>query len=89
MTTAIDKDYPLVTENGETFLTWVQLARYIREKCGDQVGIFIEKLLKERDNADDKIEAMKRIEDLLYDIDSSQIESNISEAMRLLEKVSA
>lgn len=89
MTTAIDKDYPLVTENGETFLTWVQLARYIREKCGDQVGIFIEKLLKERDNADDKIEAMKRIEDLLYDIDISQIESNISEAMRLLEKVSA
>jgi hypothetical protein len=89
MTTASDKEYPLVTETGETFLTWVQLARYIREKCGDQVGIFIEKLLEERDKNGDTAEIMKRIMDLLYDIDISQIESNISEAMNLLEKVSA
>ena len=88
MTTASDNDYPLVTETGETFLTWVQLARYIREKCGDQVGIFIEKLLEERDKSGDTAEIMKRIIDLLYDIDISQIESNISKAMNLLEKVS-
>ena len=33
--------YPLVNDDGETFLTDGQLFRYVREKCGDAVADFL------------------------------------------------
>lgn len=33
--------YPLVNDDGETFLTDGQLFRFVREKCGDAVADFL------------------------------------------------
>lgn len=33
--------YPLVNDDGETFLTDGQLFRFVREKCGDAVAGFL------------------------------------------------
>lgn len=33
--------YPLVNDDGETFLTDGQLFRFVREKCGDTVADFL------------------------------------------------
>lgn len=33
--------YPLVNDDGETFLTDIQLFRFVREKCGDAVADFL------------------------------------------------
>lgn len=82
-------DYPLVTESGETFLTSQQLARFVRERCGDEVGRFIESVLQDRETKGDARERLKRIYDLLCDIDISEIENNITRAIYEVEKVIA
>lgn len=82
-------DYPLVTESGETFLTWQQLSRFVRERCGDEVGRFIEAVLQDRDAHGNMQENLKRIYDLLCDIDISEVENNISRAIDVVEKVIA
>lgn len=82
-------DYPLVTESGETFLTSQQLSRFVRERCGDEVGRFIESVLQDRESKGDARERLKRIYDLLCDIDISEIENNITRAIDEVEKVIA
>lgn len=89
MNTQTENDYPLVTESGETFLTGQQLARFVRERCGDEVGRFIESILLERDAHDNMQESLKRIYDLLCDIDISEAENNLAQAIDVVEKVIA
>lgn len=89
MNTQTEYDYPLVTESGETFLTSQQLARFVRERCGDEVGRFIEKILMERDAHGNMQESLKRIYDLLCDIDISEVENNLARAIDVVEKVIA
>ena len=36
-----NNSYPLVNDDGETFLTDGQLFRFVREKCGDAVADFL------------------------------------------------
>lgn len=38
-------EYPIVTENGETFLTQAQLSRFVRDKCGETVGLYLEEAI--------------------------------------------
>ena len=80
-------EYPLVTESGETFLAWPQLARFVRERCGDEVGRYIESILQERDEHGDIQENLKRIYDLLCDIDISEVENNLARAIDVVEKL--
>lgn len=82
-------DYPLVTESGETFLTSQQLSRFVQERCGDEVGQFIESVLQDRETKGNARERLKRIYDLLCDIDISEVESNIARAIDEVEKVIA
>lgn len=80
-------DYPLVTESGETFLTSQQLSRFVRERCGDEVGRFIEYVLQDRESKGDARERLKRIYDLLCDIDISEVENNIARAIDVVERL--
>ena len=82
-------DYPLVTESGETFLTSQQLSRFVQERCGDEVGQFIESVLQDRETKGNARERLKRIYDLLCDIDISEVESNLARAIDEVEKVIA
>ena len=87
MSTQTEYDYPLVTESGETFLTGQQLARFVRERCGDEVGRFIESVLLERDAHVGMQENLKRLYDLLCDIDISEVENNLARAIDVVEKL--
>jgi len=80
-------DYPLVTESGETFLTSQQLSRFVRERCGDEVGRFIESVLQDRESKGDAREHLKRLYDLLCDIDISELKNNLAQAIDVVERL--
>lgn len=70
-------------------MTWQQLSRFVRERCGDEVGRFIEAVLQDRDAHGNMQENLKRVYDLLCDIDISEVENNIARAIDVVEKVIA
>lgn len=80
-------DHPLVTRDGETFLTDEQLVRHIREKCGDEIGRYVEEKILYGESVQD---VKKRIQDALeklWDISITEIENSLNGAVSILEKV--
>ena len=80
-------DYPLVTETGETFLTNGQLCRFIREKCGDAVGEFVESALEVKKTGEGIMQRLNRVLDLLGNIDLSEVEIAVGKVQSIVEEM--
>ena len=80
-----DYDYPLVIETGETFISDSQIARFIGEKCGDEMGRFIEKKLDEAKINGGYKEKIKKALNRLWDINLSDIDDQLTNAIDILE----
>lgn len=78
-------DYPLVTETGETFLTNGQLCRFIREKCGDAVGEFVEGVLDVNRTANEVLQKLSCVTDLLDRIDLGEIQDAVNKVQLIVE----
>ena len=78
---------PLVIETGETFLTEEQVFRFIREKCGDTIGRWVEDTHVDGENMKRAARVVKfaacTIDSVLHDIDSW----NLNSALEALEEV--
>lgn len=82
-------DYPLVDEKGEVFLNDGQLARHIRDKCGDAVGLVIEKMMEDRDAYEAAHQTALALHERLCGLidEMSQMEESLKGAATLTEKM--
>lgn len=78
-------DYPMVIETGETFISDSQVIRFIGEKCGDEMGRFIEKKLDEAKVQGNLKNEIKRALNRLWDICLSDVEDQLTNAIDILE----
>lgn len=82
-------DYPLVDEKGEVFLNDGQLARHIRDKCGDTVGLFIEKMMEGRETYEAAHKTALALHERMCGLidEMSQMEESLDGAATLTEKM--
>ena len=84
----LEKDFPLVTEEGETFLTEEQVLRFVREKCGAEVASLFEKAIAVNENAKKAVPALERAEEILKMAEDAieELGSGLKNAEKLIEK---
>lgn len=66
--------YPLVNDDGETFLTDIQLFRFVREKCGDAVADFLEERIRKADETPRSTDLLKRVRIMMEDVQAHIME---------------
>lgn len=63
-----NNSYPLVNDDGETFLTDIQLFRFVREKCGDAVADFLMERIRKADETPRSTDLLKRVRIMMEDV---------------------
>lgn len=79
--------YPLVNDDGETFLTDIQMFRFVREKCGDAVTDFLEERIRKADETPSSTDLLKRARIMMEDVQAhiTELENETDGVMSLIE----
>lgn len=80
--------YPLVNDDGETFLTDIQLFRYVREKCGDAVADFLEGRIVKADETLCGADLLNKMKIMVEDVQAhiTELENETDGVMGLIEQ---
>lgn len=80
--------YPLVNDDGETFLTDGQLFRFVREKCGDAVADFLEERIRKADETPSSTDLLKMVRIIMEDVQAhiTELENGTDGVMGLIDK---
>ncbi len=79
--------YPLVNDDGETFLTDIQLFRFVREKCGDAVADFLEERIRKAEETPSSTDLLKRARIMMEDVQAhiTELENETDGVMGLID----
>lgn len=87
MMNEVRSSFPMVTRNGETFMSEAQVARHIREMCGDEIGEYVEKRMMMAQDIEPIAHKVRLALDRLCDISFSDLEYNLNGAVTILEQI--
>ena len=80
--------YPLVNDDGETFLTDIQLFRFVREKCGDAVADFLEGRILKADETLCGADLLNKMKIMVEGVQAhiTELENEMDGVMGLIEQ---
>lgn len=78
--------YPLVNDDGETFLTDIQLFRYVRERCGDAVADFLMERIETDEMPIGGTDLLKKLKGMLETLqtDLTELDNDADRIMNLI-----
>lgn len=78
--------YPLVNDDGETFLTDGQLFRFVREKCGDAVADFLMERIETDEMPIGGTDLLKKLKGMLETLqtDLTELDNDADSIMNLI-----
>ena len=78
--------YPLVNDDGETFLTDGQLFRFVREKCGDAVADFLMQRVETDEIPLGGTDFLKKLKSKMEELqtDLTEVENDIDGILNLI-----
>lgn len=81
-----NNSYPLVNDDGETFLTDGQLFRFVREKCGDAVADFLMERIETDEMPIGGTDLLKKLKGMLETLqtDLTELDNDADSIMNLI-----
>lgn len=78
--------YPLVNDDGETFLTDGQLFRFVREKCGDAVADFLMERIETDEMPVGGTDVLKKLKGMLETLqtDLTELDNDADNILNLI-----
>lgn len=78
--------YPLVNDDGETFLTDIQLFRFVREKCGDAVADFLMERIETDEIPIGGLDVLKKLKGMLETLqtDLAELDNDADNILNLI-----
>lgn len=78
--------YPLVNDDGETFLTDGQLFRFVREKCGDAVADFLMERIETDEMPIGGTDVLKKLKGMLETLqtDLTELDNDADKILNLI-----
>lgn len=78
--------YPLVNDDGETFLTDGQLFRFVREKCGDAVADFMMERIETDEMPIGVADVLKKLKGMLETLqtDLTELDNDAGNILNLI-----
>lgn len=78
--------YPLVNDDGETFLTDGQLFRFVREKCGDTVADFLMERIETDEMPVGGTDVLKKLKGMLETLqtDLTELDNDADNILNLI-----
>lgn len=78
--------YPLVNDDGETFLTDIQLFRFVREKCGDAVADFLMERIETDEMPVGGTDVLKKLKGMLETLqtDLTELDNDADNILNLI-----
>lgn len=78
--------YPLVNDDGETFLTDGQLFRFVREKCGDAVADFLMERIETDEMPIGGTDVLKKLKGMLETLqtDLTELDNDADNILNLI-----
>lgn len=78
--------YPLVNDDGETFLTDGQLFRFVREKCGDAVADFLMERIETDEMPVGGTDVLKKLKGMLETLqtDLTELDNDADKILNLV-----
>lgn len=78
--------YPLVNDDGETFLTDGQLFRFVREKCGDAVADFLTERIETDEIPIGGADVLKKLKGMLEELqtDLTELDNDADNILNLI-----
>ena len=81
-----NNSYPLVNDDGETFLTDGQLFRFVREKCGDAVADFLMERIETDEMPIGGTDVLKKLKGMLETLqtDLTELDNDADNILNLI-----
>ena len=78
--------YPLVNDDGETFLTDGQLFRFVREKCGDAIADFLMERIETDEMPVGGTDVLKKLKGMLETLqtDLTELDNDADNILNLI-----